>query len=297
MGVAHFSMRAVISSTCSCYSSIGWKNVQDIIASMYERDFEKAALRGEPSYVWRAGQQRRLDMIVKAAGERIRGRILENGCGVGMYVEHLSPFGGEVIGLEYDFERAAEARVNSTHILNAAGESLPFPPSPLRLAQGGAFDLILSHEVIEHVQDDHAAIREIVRVLRSPDPVSGKPGGRAVIFCPNRGYPFETHGIYWRGKYQFGNKLFVNYLPRAWRDKLAPHVRVYSGKDLEKLFEGLPVKFIERTIIFGAYDNIIARFGSFGKILREILQFMEKTPLNVFGLSHFWVVEKLEEKT
>ena len=43
----------------------------------------------------------------------------------------------------------------------------------------------------------------------------GKPGGRAVIFCPNRGYPFETHGIYWNGKYHFGNKFFVNYLPRT----------------------------------------------------------------------------------
>ena len=263
--------------------------MQDIIASMNERDFEKAALRGEPSYVWRAGQQRRLDMIVKAAGERIRGQILENGCGVGMYVEHLSPFGGEVIGLEYDFERATEARVNSAHILNAAGESLPFPSS--------TFDLILSHEVIEHVQDDRTALREMVRVLRSPDPVSGKSGGRAVIFCPNRGYPFETHGIYWRGKYHFGNKLFVNYLPRVWRNKLATHVRVYSAKDMKKLFEGLPVRFIERRIIFGAYDNIIARFGPLGKILRKILQFLEKTPLKAFGLSHFWVVEKLEEKT
>ena len=105
--------------------------MQDIIASMSERNLDKAALRGEPSYVWRAGQQRRLDMIVSAAGERINGRILENGCGVGMYVEHLSPFGGKVIGLEYDFERAAEARQNSTHILNAAGESLPLPaPEP-----------------------------------------------------------------------------------------------------------------------------------------------------------------------
>ena len=252
---------------------------------MYERDFEKAALRGEPSYVWRAGQQRRLDMIVKAAGERIRGRILENGCGVGMYVEHIIPFGGEVIGLEYDFERAAEAHVNSAHILNGAGESIPLPSS--------AFDLILSHEVIEHVQDERAAIYEMVRVLRSPDAASGKPGGRALIFCPNRGYPFETHGIYWRGKYYFCNKLFVNYLPRVWRDRLAPHVRVYSRKDLEKLFEGLPVKFIERTIVFGAYDNIIARFGALGKILREILQFLEKTPLKILGLSHFWVVEKL----
>lgn len=259
--------------------------MQDIIAAMSERDFEKAALRGEPSYVWRAGQQRRLEMILQAAGGRIKGRILENGCGVGMYVAHLAPFGGKVTGLEYDFERAARARVNSQNILNAAGEFLPLPSS--------TFDLILSHEVIEHVRDDRAAIREMVRTLRSPDPASGKPGGRVVIFCPNRGYPFETHGIYWKGKYYFGNKLFVNYLPQALRDKLAPHVRVYSNKDLEKLFEGLPVKFIEQTIIFGAYDNIIARFGLFGKILRGILQFLEKTPLKMFGLSHFWVVEKI----
>ncbi len=250
--------------------------MQDIIAAMTQRNFDKAALRGEPSYVWRDGQQRRLDMIVHAAGKRIKGQILENGCGVGMYVEHISPFGGTVIGLEYDFERAAEARINPSHIINAAGEQLPLPSS--------TFDLILSHEVIEHVQSDRDSIREMIRTL--------KIGGRAVIFCPNRGYPFETHGIYWNGKYHFGNIPFVNYLPRAWRDKLAPHVRVYSKRDMQQLFEGLPVKFIERTIIFGAYDNIIARFGTFGKVLRGILQFLEKTPLKPFGLSHVWVVEK-----
>jgi SAM-dependent methyltransferase len=244
---------------------------------MTNRDYTKAALRGEPSYVWRAGQQRRLDMIVKAAGERIQGIILEDGCGVGMYVEHLSPFGGTNIGLEYDFERSAEARKNSPHIINAAGEFLPLPSS--------TFDLILSHEVIEHVQDDRAAISEMIRVL--------KPGGRAVIFCPNRGYPFETHGIYWKGKYSFGNKLFVNYLPRSLRDELAPHVRVYSSSDMQKLFDGLPVRFIERTIIFGAYDNLIARFGPLGKVLRAILQFLERTPLKILGLSHFWVVERV----
>jgi SAM-dependent methyltransferase len=139
--------------------------------------------------------------------------------------------------------------------------------------------------VIEHVQDDRAAISEMIRLL--------KPGGRAVIFCPNRGYPFETHGIYWKGKYYFGNKLFVNYLPRSLRDKLAPHVRVYSKSDMQKLFNGLPVKFIERTVIFGAYDNIIAKFGSLGKGLRAILQILEWTPLKIFGLSHFWVIEKI----
>ena len=252
---------------------------------MTERDMDKAALRGEPSYVWRAGQERRLEMIVNAAGERIKGRVLENGCGVGMYVEHLAPYGGQVIGLEYDFERAAEAGVRSPNILNAAGESLPLP--------SGTFDLILSHEVLEHVQDDAQAVREMMLVLRNPDPASGKPGGRIVLFVPNRGYPFETHGIYWRGKYKFGNIPLVNYLPRSWRDKLAPHVKVYSKRDLEKLFVGLPVKFIERTVIFGAYDNIIVRFGLTGKVLRGILQFLEKTPLKGLGLSHFWVVEKL----
>jgi SAM-dependent methyltransferase len=194
-----------------------------------------------------------------------------------MYVEHMAPYGGKIVGLEYDFERAAEAGSRSKRILNAAGESLPLPSD--------AFDLVLSHEVLEHVQDDTLAVREMVRVLR--------PGGRIVLFVPNRGYPFETHGIYWRGKYYFGNKPFVNYLPRPWRDKLAPHVRIYSKSDLVKLFEGLPVKFIQRTVIFGAYDNIIARFGTFGKGLRGILQFLQKTPLKFLGLSHFWVVEKL----
>ncbi len=243
---------------------------------MAQRNLDKAALRGEPSYVWRAGQQRRLGMIARAAGERIRGRILENGCGVGMYMGQLAPFGGEVLGLEYDFERAAEARRNSPNVINAAGEALPVPAS--------VFDLILSHEVIEHVQDDRLAVCEMIRALR--------PGGRLVLFVPNRGYPFETHGIYWRGKYHFGNKPFVNYLPRRWRDRLAPHVRVYSPADLERLFSDLPVRFIERTVIFGAYDNIIARIGPLGRVLRTVLQMLEGTPLKILGLSHFWVVEK-----
>lgn len=239
-------------------------------------DMEKAALRGEPSYVWRAGQKRRLEMIALAAGERVKGIVLENGCGMGLYVEHLAEFGGTVYGLEYDFERARHARTHSPRIINAAGEFIPFPDQ--------TFDLILSHEVIEHVRDDRAAIREMIRAL--------KPGGRLVLFCPNRGYPVETHGIYWNEKYYFGNKLFVNYLPRVLRDKLVPHARVYSKRDLAKLFDGLPVKFIEQTIIFGAYDNIIARFGSLGKSIRGALHLLEKTPFRALGLSHFWVVEK-----
>ena len=112
------------------------------------------------------------------------------------------------------------------------------------------------------------------------------------IFCPNRGYPVETHGIYWKGVYQFGNKLFVNYLPRPLRDKLAPHVRVYSKKDLRKLTAGLPLTLETEKTIFGAYDNIIQRRPKLGKALRAFLQWLEKTPLQRLGLSHFWVLRK-----
>jgi len=241
------------------------------------RDLDKAALRGEPSYVWRAGQQRRLEMVRDAAGLLITGRVLENGCGVGMYAERLAVEGGQVVGLEYDFERAGEARARCQCVVNAAGEHLPFP--------GECFDLVLSHEVLEHVQDDRAALAEMARVL--------KKGGRLALFVPNRGYPFETHGIYWRGRYRFGNIPLINYLPRRWRDNLAPHVRVYARADLERMFADLPVRFVERRVIFGAYDNIIARWPSLGRLLRALLQALERTPLRVFGLSHFWVVEKI----
>ncbi len=237
----------------------------------------KAALRGEPSYVWRAGQERRLEMIRSAAGERAAGRVLVDGCGLGAYLSRLDAGAAQAVGLDIEHERACEAHLKTARVVCAAGERLPFPAN--------YFDLVLSHEVLEHVTDDQAAVSEIVRTLR--------PGGRLVLFCPNRGYPFETHGVYWRGRYHFGNIPLVNWLPRGWRDRLAPHVRVYSRRDLQRLFAGQPVVYVQRTVIMGAYDNIIARRGWLGKALRWFLQALEKTPLRGLGLSHFWVVEKV----
>jgi SAM-dependent methyltransferase len=242
-----------------------------------ENQLQEAAQFGLPSFVWRAGQERRWKMIERAAGKRMHGRVLEDGSGVGVYLEHMSITARQTVGLEIEFERTRLSHQRVDQVLCAQGENLPFPDD--------YFDLILSHEVIEHVNDDRKVISEITRTLR--------PGGRLVLFCPNRGYPFETHGIYWRGRYHFGNIPLVNYLPRRLRDRLAPHVNVYTRADLKRLFSNLPLELVERTTIFGAYDNIIARQPWVGRILRFILQSMEKTPLCRLGLSHFWVVQKI----
>ena len=238
---------------------------------------DKAALRGEPSYVWRFGQGRRLDLILQALPFDAR-RILVDGCGVGMYVRHLADLGYNTVGLDIDFERVLHgARSGVEQLHAAAGEHLPYPDA--------AFDAVLSHEVIEHVADDRLAAQEMVRVLR--------PGGRVILFCPNRLYPFETHGHYWRGKYHFGNTPLINYLPNPVRNRLAPHVRAYTGHGIRKLFDGLGVRVVTHRQIYPGYDNLVARRPALGKVLRAVTYAFEHTPLRVLGLSHFLIVERI----
>lgn len=238
---------------------------------------ERLAERGAPSYVWRAGQERRFEMIRWWGGLAASGRALVDGCGLGAYAARLLEVGAQVYAFDIELERVAvtRQRVPNAHV--AAAEAVPYADA--------SFDLVLSHEVIEHVADDRAALAEMARVL--------KPGGRAVIFCPNRWYPAETHGIYWRGIYHFGNIPLVNYLPDSLRNRLAPHVRAYTRRGLRRLLDGLPVRVVHHTRIMGAYDNVIARAPGPGRALRAVLHLAERTPLRVLGLSHLLVIEKV----
>ncbi len=239
------------------------------------RTAEEAARLGHPSYVWREGQERRLRLIRQWAKTE-GARILVDGCGVGMYVRALMRYTPHVVGLDIDAKVLLGTR-DLPLICQAAGEFLPFPDN--------TFDTVLSHEVIEHVMDDRQTVAEMIRVL--------KPGGRAVIFCPNRLYFFETHGHYWRGQYHFGNTPFINWLPNPLRNRLAPHVRAYTPQGLRALLADLPVRVVHHTQIYPGYDNIMARYPRLGRIIRKVTYAMERTPLRVFGLSHFLVVEKI----
>jgi SAM-dependent methyltransferase len=239
------------------------------------RASELAAVRGEPSYVWRAGQERRLAMVGRWAD--LSGDILDVGCGLGAYLEAFGRTSSRRFGTEIELERAAAARTRATGVAAAAGEALPFPDD--------AFDLVFSNEVIEHVTDDARTVAEMVRVCR--------PGGKVVIFCPNRWYPVEQHGVYWRGEYKFGNIPLVNYLPLPLRNRLAPHVRTYTAADLRRLLIGLPVEIVHHGRIFGGYDNIEYRLPRLGRWIKRLLYAAEGTPLETLGLSHFLVLRKI----
>lgn len=236
---------------------------------------DKAALRGEPGYVWRSGQDRRLHMIQQWINLQ-DAVILDNGCGLGTYLAAFAPFTPYRFGLELELDRAQKALAVAPGIVQAMGETLPFVSD--------AFDFVFSNEVIEHVENDQLALAEMVRVT--------KPGGRILIFCPNRWYPVEQHGVYWRGKYKFGNIPLVNYLPNPVRNRLAPHVRTYTKHGLLALLRGLPVTVVHHGRIFGGYDNIEHRMPTLGRFIKKSLYAAEKTPFAFLGISHLLVLEK-----
>ncbi|MCI0856860.1 MAG: class I SAM-dependent methyltransferase, partial [Chloroflexi bacterium] len=154
-------------------------------------------------------------------------RVLDIGCGIGTYVKKLDEVSGEAYGVDIDPARVhegAQTRQSRRGTLSVAvSERLPFADA--------SFDMVLLNEVIEHVKDDVATLREACRVLR--------PGGHVVIYAPNRLYPFETHGVYLGKRYVFGNIPFVNYLPDLLRGRLVPHARAYTTRGLRRIVAGL----------------------------------------------------------
>jgi SAM-dependent methyltransferase len=230
---------------------------------------------GNPSYVWRFGQDRRLTLIRNLVSLE-DARILDVGCGVGTYVRKLREFSPHVVGIDIDPVRLRDGARETTGLILAASESLPFPD--------GTFDLVLLNEVIEHVRDDRRALEEATRVTRR--------GGHIVVFAPNRWFPFETHGVYIGRRFVFGNIPLVNYLPDLLRDRLVPHARAYTGAGIERLIRGLDTDVVERTRIYPGFDNITARRRWLGRLYRAICYRAERTWLRTFGLSHFVVLRR-----
>jgi hypothetical protein len=119
------------------------------------------------------------------------------------------------------------------------------------------------------------------------------PGGHVIIYAPNRMYPFETHGFYFRGEYHFRLlPILANWVPDRVRNYFAPHVRIYTQRGVRALFQDQPVEFVAQSHIFPGLDNWAER-GLLGRLFRDAMHLAENSPLRVFGISHFIVARKL----
>jgi SAM-dependent methyltransferase len=236
---------------------------------------DRVATLGRPSYLWRSGQERRLALVRRRV--TLEGaRVLDVGCGIGAYVRRIQELSPAVCGVDIDEQRVRRGSSTVPNLMLAAAEHLPFLDD--------SFDAVLLNEVIEHVNDDAATVREACRVV--------KAGGKVVIFAPNRLYPFETHGVYIGRRYVFGNIPLVHYLPDPLRRRLAPHVRAYRAGDLKRLTDGLNVRWAQHSVIYPGFDNVASRSKLLARALRSILYGLEKTRFQALGLSHFLVLEK-----
>lgn len=237
------------------------------------RTSDKRAVLGHPSQIWTRGLERRLEIMRRHVDLEGR-RILDIGCGVGAFVRRLREFSQRVAGIDVDAEHVIEGGKEVPDLALAVGESLPFA--------NGTFDIVLLHEVLEHVTDDLQTLRESRRVLA--------PAGRVVIFCPNRLYPFETHGIFLGKRYVFGNIPLVNYLPDPVRGRLVPHARAYTATGLRLVYRRAGLRPLVHSYVFPGFDHVMRRRKVVGRVLRSFLYPLETSPLRIFGLSHFVVL-------
>jgi SAM-dependent methyltransferase len=105
----------------------------------------------------------------KAASEKVKGNIIELGSGEGYGIQMLAPLAQHYLAVDkFDTDISGHANVEFRKQLL---------PSLSGIADN-SFDFAVTFQVIEHIQDDKAFIKEIHRVL--------KPGGILMLTTPNR---------------------------------------------------------------------------------------------------------------
>jgi SAM-dependent methyltransferase len=84
--------------------------------------------------------------------------ILDAGCGEGVVLDMILDQAVNVVGLDIDLERLLEGKhlITKASLIQGSLHALPFPDD--------SFGAVLSFEVLEHVRDPDAAIKELYRV-------------------------------------------------------------------------------------------------------------------------------------
>lgn len=108
-------------------------------------------------------------------------RVLDIGCGRGGLIELLHHRVALAAGVDADRRSLLEHRASELWLVCGLAEHLPFPDE--------SFELVLCSWVLEHLTHPQRAFSEVARVLNSPDPATGAPGGHFVFLAPNAWHP------------------------------------------------------------------------------------------------------------
>ena len=165
--------------------------------------YQQMAELDDRHWWYRARRKIIAELIRRYARPRVEAQVLEIGCGTGHNLAMLAGF-GHVDGLELD----DEARALSEKRLGRAIMSSPLPE--LADVADRHYDLIGAFDVIEHIEDDSAAIASIAKKL--------KPGGKFVMTVPAHQWMWTAH------------------------DAVNHHKRRYSRGGLKALLEQSPMK-------------------------------------------------------
>jgi SAM-dependent methyltransferase len=134
--------------------------------------------RLEERHWWFQGKKLLVQRFLASAGIR-GGRVLDIGCGTGMFLKVLASY-GSAYGVDVSAQALAYSRGKvAADLTLAAGDRLPFPE--------GSFSLVSLLDIIEHAEDDLAVLREAYRVCR--------PGGAALVTVPAFAFLWSSHDL------------------------------------------------------------------------------------------------------
>ncbi|WP_267387827.1 class I SAM-dependent methyltransferase [Sphingomonas sp. GC_Shp_3] len=140
--------------------------------------YDRMAAHDSTHWWYRARRDILADYLTREGQLPAQARILEIGCGTGHNLPMLAKF-GMVEAIEID----PAAREIASQRLGRPVGSAPLPA--LTGVERGAYDLIAVLDVVEHIEDDVAALKAMAECL--------KPGGKILITVPAHQWMWSAH--------------------------------------------------------------------------------------------------------